>query len=91
MKRRTWRKGTDKYRGGQRKYSAQDAAQMVAVLLALEAGEISEGIAARALQTDRVSLRDAKIKITEIGVDLACEWRSKNASNTEVAGTDPAQ
>lgn len=79
-KKRGVRRHQEKYRG-YNKYSGQDAAQILSVLLAWEAGELTEGQASKALGTDRVSARHAKIQMIERGVLLACEWVVSNSAN----------
>jgi hypothetical protein len=61
------------YQGASRgdKQSARTKLENAAILMALEAGEITEGIACRALELDRLSIREMRLRLTASGAALA--------------------
>lgn len=71
LQKRTERLYQRRHRGGKR--SASDESENAAIMLAWEAGEITEGQAAKALGVDRVSAREMKLKAVALGRALAQE------------------
>lgn len=71
IRRRNARRHQRKFRGDRK--SANDLFEDATILLALEAGEITEGQATKALNSDRVSVRDKKIRLIELGKALTME------------------
>ena len=68
-KRRYDRLAKQKERGSKRSYVTE--IENLKIILAWEAGELSEGQAARAIQVDRVTLRDMRIEAINSGEGLA--------------------
>lgn len=71
IQRRTERLYQRRHRGD--KHSASDEAENAAIVVAWEAGEVTEGQAARALGLDRVSARELKLKTIALGRALTHE------------------
>lgn len=69
IRRRSYRRHQRNSRGGHSSF--QDQLENAAVLLALEAAEITEGQAARALKLDRVTVREIKLRLTALGRAIA--------------------
>lgn len=81
-----------KMRGYQRKHrgdkrSANDDAETLLMLLAWEAGEVSEGVLAKVLDAgDRVALRERKMRAIALGRSLAHALRILGPSSANDCG-----
>lgn len=76
-KRRRDRLSQQRHRGG--KHSPLTQAENASILLALEAGELTEGQAAKALGVDRVSCRLLREEAIGRGIALAAALRPVSA------------
>lgn len=62
-------------------HSARDKAEDLSMLLAWEAGEVSEGVLSKVLDAgDRVKLRERKMRAIALGRSLAHALRSRAAN-----------
>lgn len=69
--------------------NSQKHADLMDVLLAWEAGEISEGIACKTLGMERVRMRGAKMLCVEAGKKLAAKWREANPPDLSHFAVEP--
>ena len=75
-----------KHRGSRRSYRTE--AEDALILLAWEAGELSEGQASKALWVDRVTARDRKIAAIERGRVLGKTLWNGNKQGTKIKRHD---
>ena len=89
-KQRYNRHAQQKHRGSRRCYRTE--AEDALILLAWEAGELSEGQAAKALDVDRVTARDRRLAGISHGHDIGhALWTAvRDKQNAEISGGTPS-